>query len=118
MGTKSTDRSLASAAVSDVWTRYGTPVAGNARMQVRHLRWLEGNPMPKLERYQRVSGAARTKLAVELKRQYQCGRSIRELAREYDRSYNFIHGMLTEGGVPLRGRGGPMNRKKPSAGET
>jgi hypothetical protein len=74
--------------------------------------------MAKLEPYQRVSGAARAKLAGELKRQYQHGRSIRDLAREYGRSYNFIHVMLTEVGVSLRGRGGPMNRKKPSAGET
>jgi hypothetical protein len=77
--------------------------------------------MPKLEPYQRVSGAARAKLARELKRQYQRGRSIRELAREYGRSYSFIHfihGMLTEVGVSLRGRGGPMNRKKPPSGET
>jgi hypothetical protein len=73
--------------------------------------------MPELEPYQRVSGAARAKLAAELKRQYQRGRSIRDLAREYGRSYNFIHGMLTEVGVSLRGRGGPMNRKKPSARE-
>jgi hypothetical protein len=74
--------------------------------------------MPKLEPYQRVSGAARAKLARELKRQYQRGRSIRELAGEYGRSYSFIHGMLTEVGVSLRGRGGPMNRKKPPSGET
>jgi len=41
-----------------------------------------------------------------LKRQYEQGRSIRELAGEYDRSYGFIHRMLVDAEVGLRGRGG------------
>jgi len=46
-----------------------------------------------------------------LKQQYETGRSIRDLATECDRSYAFIHQMLVEAGVALRGRGGLQRRK-------
>jgi hypothetical protein len=68
--------------------------------------------MAKLEPYQRVTGATRAALAEELKRHNLSGRSIRQLAQQYGHSYGFIHRMLTEAEVSLRGRGGPMNRKK------
>jgi predicted transcriptional regulator len=38
--------------------------------------------------------------------------SIRELAGETGRSYGFVHRMLSESGVALRGRGGATRGKK------
>jgi hypothetical protein len=55
----------------------------------------------------RVTGADRSKLATDLKKRYDGGESIRALANATGRSYGFIHRILTETGVTLRGRGGP-----------
>lgn len=61
----------------------------------------------------RVSGAARDSLASELSTKYAQGASIRELAAEAGRSYGFVHRLLVESGVTLRGRGGaPKSRAK------
>jgi len=61
----------------------------------------------------RVSGAARDALASELTKKYENGSSIRELAVETGRSYGFVHRLLVENGVTLRGRGGaPKSRRK------
>jgi hypothetical protein len=54
----------------------------------------------------RVTGADREKLASELKTRYESGDSIRALAGATDRSYGFVHRILTESGASLRGRGG------------
>ena len=54
----------------------------------------------------RVTGADRSKLATDLKKRYDGGESIRALANTTGRSYGFIHRILTETGVTLRGRGG------------
>jgi predicted transcriptional regulator len=54
----------------------------------------------------RVTGQERADLARSLEAQYRAGASIRELSESTGRSYGFIHRMLTDSGVPLRGRGG------------
>jgi hypothetical protein len=54
----------------------------------------------------RVTGPDRSKLATHLKERYDSGESIRALASATGRSYGFIHRLLTETGVKLRGRGG------------
>jgi hypothetical protein len=54
----------------------------------------------------RVTGSDRSKLATDLKRRYDSGESIRALAADMGRSYGFVHRLLTETGVNLRGRGG------------
>ena len=54
----------------------------------------------------RVTGEARAELARDLVARYHAGDSIRELAESTGRSYGFVHRMLTESGVQLRGRGG------------
>ena len=54
----------------------------------------------------RVTGEDRNKLATDLKKRYDAGESIRSLATATGRSYGFIHRILTETGVALRGRGG------------
>lgn len=69
-----------------------------------------------LKKGSRVTGAARDKLAADLKKKYDAGASIRALAEETGRSYGFVHRMLSESGVTLRGRGGATRGKKsPSA---
>lgn len=59
----------------------------------------------------RPTGADRTKLAADLKKRYEAGESIRALAASTGRSYGFIHRLLTEHGVSVRGRGGSTRGK-------
>lgn len=63
----------------------------------------------------RVTGTARIALAKNLKREYNAGSSIRELADTHGRSYGFVHRVLSESGVTLRGRGGPTRKKTAAA---
>lgn len=60
----------------------------------------------KLAKGARISGSDRDKLATDLKKKYEGGASIRDLAAETGRSYGFVHRVLSETGVQLRGRGG------------
>lgn len=69
--------------------------------------------MVELKKGARITGGDRSKLAADLKRKYSAGRSIRELAAETGRSYGFVHRVLAESGVTLRGRGGATRTKKP-----
>jgi predicted transcriptional regulator len=64
-----------------------------------------------LKKGARITGADRSKLAAELKRSYDKGKSIRELADQHGRSYGFVHRVLSESGVTLRGRGGATRTK-------
>jgi hypothetical protein len=64
-----------------------------------------------LKKGSRVTGNTRDKLAAELKRKYESGESIRALAESTGRSYGFVHRILTESGVSLRGRGGATRGK-------
>jgi hypothetical protein len=59
----------------------------------------------------RVTGNDRDKLAYDLKDRYDAGESIRTLAVSTGRSYGFIHRLLKETGVALRGRGGSTRAK-------
>jgi hypothetical protein len=69
-----------------------------------------------LKKGARITGADRTKLASDLRKQYDKGRSIRELAETNGRSYGFVHRVLSESGAELRGRGG-SSRAKPTASQ-
>jgi predicted transcriptional regulator len=60
----------------------------------------------------RVTGADREKLAARLVEQYEQGASIRSLAESTGRSYGFVHRVLSESEVRLRGRGGATRGKK------
>ena len=62
----------------------------------------------------RVTGPDREQLASDLKSRYNAGESIRELALATGRSYGFIHRILTEQGVTLRGRGGSTRPRQPA----
>ena len=64
-----------------------------------------------LKKGTRVTGADRAKLASDLKKRYNSGESIRSLAASTGRSYGFIHRILSENGVALRGRGGATSGK-------
>ena len=67
--------------------------------------------MAALKKGARIVGAERTRLSVDLKKAYEKGKSIRELADSHNRSYGFIHRVLSESGVTLRGRGGATRTK-------
>jgi hypothetical protein len=60
----------------------------------------------------KVTGAARDKLAADLKKAYESGASIRTLAEGTGRSYGFVHRILTEAGATLRGRGGATRSQR------
>jgi hypothetical protein len=68
--------------------------------------------MATLKKGARITGAERTKLAADLRKQYDKGRSIRELAAGSGRSYGFVHRVLSESGATLRGRGGATRAKR------
>jgi hypothetical protein len=67
-----------------------------------------------LKKGTRVTGADRSKLAADFKSRYDAGESIRSLAASTGRSYGFVHRMLSESGVTLRGRGGATRGKASS----
>jgi hypothetical protein len=66
--------------------------------------------MAELKKGVRIGGVARTKLGAGLAKKYQKGASIRSLAQETGRSYGFVHRLLDEAGVAMRGRGGSHGR--------
>jgi hypothetical protein len=68
-----------------------------------------------LKKGTRVTGPDRAAMAEDLKCRYDAGESIRALALATGRSYGFIHRILTEQGVTLRGRGG-STRSRQAAG--
>ncbi len=70
--------------------------------------------MAVLKKGARITGSERTKLANDLKKAYDKGKSIRELADSHGRSYGFVHRVLSESGVTLRGRGGATRTKTAS----
>ena len=59
-----------------------------------------------------MTGTQRAKLVSDLRKQYEKGASIRTLAATTGRSYGFVHRILSEAGVVLRGRGGAGRSKK------
>ena len=60
----------------------------------------------------RITGSAREKLTADLRKKYEKGQSIRALADGTGRSYGFVHRLLVDADVPLRGRGGATWTKK------
>jgi hypothetical protein len=69
----------------------------------------------------RITGTQRTELAAALAQRYAGGESIRALADDTGRSFGFVHGLIKESGVPVRGRGGATRgaaAKLPDGGST
>ena len=60
----------------------------------------------------RVVGSDRAKLGERLRQRYEKGASIRQLVDQTGRSYGWVHRVLLDAGVTLRGRGGsrPLRR--------
>ena len=67
--------------------------------------------MAELSKGRRITGNDRDKLASDLRKKYDSGKSIRELAASTGRSYGFVHRILSESGTTLRGRGGATRGK-------
>jgi DNA-binding protein HU-beta len=63
----------------------------------------------------RISGGQRTTLASQYAKRYAGGESIRKIAEDAGRSYGFVHNVLKESGVSLRGRGGATRGAKKTA---
>ena len=80
---------------------------------------LEVHVAETLKKGTRVTGVDRSKLATTLGKRYDSGESIRSLAASTGRSYGFVHRILSETGVTLRGRGGATrsgkNSKRPAS---
>ena len=99
----------------------GLPVGDHGRGQPRATRpgirpdlggkEVEGGYVVQSKKGARITGTARDELTVELVRKYDNGASIRQLAEDTGRSYGFVHRLLAEAGVTLRGRGGNTRRK-------
>lgn len=69
-----------------------------------------------LKKNRRIAGPERDKIAAALTRRYERGASVRELTVLTGRSYGFVHKILVEYGVELRGRGGARERRDAPVG--
>lgn len=74
----------------------------------------KGIGVAQLKKGSRIVGAERDKLAGDLRKKYEKGESIRSLAASTGRSYGFVHRVLSDSGVNLRGRGGATRKGKKS----
>jgi Helix-turn-helix domain len=72
---------------------------------------VKGDYVVEIKKGARITGTARDELTVELVRKYDAGASIRELAEDSGRSYGFVHRLLADADITLRGRGGNTRRK-------
>jgi predicted transcriptional regulator len=68
-----------------------------------------------IEKHTRITAQARAKLRADLKKRYERGASVRELADATGRSYGFIHRILDESGVTMRRRGGNTRQPRPAS---
>jgi len=110
-------------AIAGARARSSVP-AGTQVIGLTSLRWQEdlawgivvipapgGTLMDQIAKGTRVTGEARDSLTRQVMTRYQAGESIRSIAATTGRSYGFIHRLLSEGEVELRGRGGATRRK-------
>ena len=67
--------------------------------------------MSELKKGTRIKGSYRVYLGRELVQKYESGESVRQLAESINRSYGFVHKLLSEAGVHFRGRGGARSRR-------
>src|SRR3954468_21552975 len=71
--------------------------------------------MAKVVRGTRITGAQRETLAALYAQKYEFGERTRKTAETAGRSFGFVHGVLVEHGVTLRGRGGATRGPKRAA---
>jgi hypothetical protein len=70
--------------------------------------------VPELRRGQRLSGAERAGVGLDLLRRYQAGLSIRQICAETGYSIGRVRRLLIDAGVRFRSRGGgPRPRRAP-----
>jgi hypothetical protein len=81
-------------------TGFGTDYEGKLKPVIERE-----TPLPRSH----VDGESRALLAKTIKKKYDNGMSIRDIAYDHGRSYGFIHSLLIESGVTFRRRGG-LNR--------
>ena len=72
--------------------------------------------MGEIKKGVRLTGAERDRLASRLVSEYEQGASIRALAESTGRSYGFVHRVLSESDVTLRGRGGATRGRAKASG--
>jgi hypothetical protein len=77
---------------------------------------MSGGLVGEIKKGVRLTGAERDKLAATLVREYEQGASIRALAESTGRSYGFVHRVLSESDVTLRGRGGATRGRSQGSG--
>lgn len=100
------------------WECYGAsipvfkwPDFGRSRIIESGVTPDEEADVAQLTKGRRITGDERGSLSDDLRQQYESGRSIRSIAAETGRSYGFVHRVLLESGVTLRGRGGATRAK-------
>ncbi|MCA1706201.1 MAG: transcriptional regulator [Actinobacteria bacterium] len=64
-----------------------------------------------------MTGSARDEIAAQLRKDYENGTTLRDLAASSGRSYGFVHRVLTQAGVTLRPRGGNVRQARVSGGK-
>ena len=52
-----------------------------------------------------LAGEERAKVAAQLRKEYEAGASLYQLADRWNRSYGWVHRMLAEAGTTMRPRG-------------
>lgn len=67
--------------------------------------------MPTVKKGARLTGDDRTRMAGTVINLYEQGKSIRDIADETGRSYGFVHRVLSESDLTMRGRGGATRRR-------
>jgi Helix-turn-helix domain len=72
----------------------------------------EGIVAAALTKGSRITGTQRSVFAAQSEKRYDSGESIRTIAQDAGRSYGFVHRVLKEAGVVLRGRGGATRGAK------
>jgi hypothetical protein len=87
----------------------GDHVCTGLRVSTRAGRW---HGTADLSKGKRITGGDRSSLADELRKRYDEGESIRSLAVSTNRSYGFVHRLLSESGASLRSRGGANRNSK------
>ncbi|MFC4035782.1 helix-turn-helix domain-containing protein [Streptomyces polygonati] len=68
--------------------------------------------LPKLKPRSRLTPEQRETAGAKIQPVYEGGGSIRDIAELTGRSYGFVHRLLSDRGVPLRGRGGASRKRK------
>lgn len=68
--------------------------------------------MSEVKRYKRLAGVERERLAGDLRKRYEGGETIRELAASIGRSFGFVQTLLHESGAVVRSRGGAHRRRR------